>query len=240
MEKNKIKAVLFDLDNTIVDFCKFKKMAIESAVSAMIDSGLNIPRQKIMDTLDKIYKKHGIEYQNVFDDLLKKLISNINPKILASGIVAYRKVKNAYLNPYPSVIPTLVELIKRGYKTGIISDAPRLQVWTRLCDMQLQHFFDVVICFEDSGARKPSILPFKVAIEKLKVKPGEVLMVGDMIERDVLGAQQLGIMTAFAKYGASHTGLIGIRKRKIPKNIKPDYVIHGFEEILKICQNTTG
>jgi len=230
----KIKAVLFDLDNTLVNFFKVKTMAIENAVSAMIDAGLKAPKEKVIAILDKIYKEKGIEYQNVFDDLLKELEGTINPKFLAAGIVAYRRVKHAYLDPYPGVVPTLIELIKRGYKIGIISDASRLQVWTRLCDMRLEHLFDFVICFEDSGEEKPSTLPFKAAVNKLKLRPEEILMVGDMIEKDVLGAQKLGIKTALANYGKRSHFAVGFRERTIPAGIKPDYTINDLHEILNL------
>ena len=42
-ERNKvIKAVIFDLDNTLVDFMKMKRRAIEEAIPAMVDAGLEI------------------------------------------------------------------------------------------------------------------------------------------------------------------------------------------------------
>lgn len=231
-----IKAVLFDLDNTLVDFLKVKTMAIENAVSAMIDAGLKVPKNRILKTLDRIYREKGIEYQHIFDDLLEELEGKINPKILASGIVAYRRVKIAHIDPYPGVVPALIELKRRGYRIGIISDAPRLQVWTRLCEMRLQHLFDPVICFEDSGEKKPSSLPFKAAVGKLRLKPDEILMVGDMIERDILGAQKLGIKTVLAKYGAGASKGVGLLPRKVPRGIMPNYTIKSFDEILKILK----
>jgi FMN phosphatase YigB (HAD superfamily) len=59
----------------------------------------------------------------------------------------------------------------------VISDAPSLQMWIRLCDMKLEHFFDFVIASEDEGELKPSPLPFKKAIGILKLKPEEIMMV---------------------------------------------------------------
>jgi putative hydrolase of the HAD superfamily len=45
-------------------------------------------------------------------------------KILSAGVVAYRTAREAELNTYPQVIPTLIKLIKMGIKLGVVSDAP--------------------------------------------------------------------------------------------------------------------
>ena len=96
---------------------------------------------------------------------------------------------------------TLTELLKRGIRMGVISDAPRLPVWLRIVGLGLHHYFDHVITFDDTGHRKPSPIPFKKAMEALGASPEETLMVGDWAERDIKGAKGLGIQTAWAKYG---------------------------------------
>ena len=61
--------------------------------------------------------------------------------------------------------------------------------------------FDVVVTFDDSNERKPSPKPFNLVLEKLVLKKEEVVMIGDWPERDVVGANSLGIKTIFARYG---------------------------------------
>ena len=80
-------------------------------------------------------------------------------------------------------------------------DAPRLQVWLRLCDLGLQHVFDAVVTFEDTGERKPAAAPFREVLRRLGVEPAESMMIGDWAERDVVGAKGLGMRTVFARYG---------------------------------------
>ena len=43
------KAIIFDLDNTLIDFVKMKRMSIEAAASAMIDAGLEQKKNKIVN-----------------------------------------------------------------------------------------------------------------------------------------------------------------------------------------------
>ncbi|MEO0139520.1 MAG: HAD-IA family hydrolase [candidate division WOR-3 bacterium] len=198
----KIKAIIFDLDNTLVDFMRMKREAVRAAAEAMVGAGLRMSPDEVYKEIFKIYEKEGIEDQLVFNKLLEKLLGRVDWHILAAGVVAYRKAKEANLRPYPYVKQTLVELLRRGYKLGVVSDAPRLQAWTRLVESSLDSFFDVVITYEDTFERKPSAAPFKKALEILGVdNPSESVMVGDWAERDVVGAKSIGMITVFAKYG---------------------------------------
>jgi len=224
----KIKAVVFDLDNTIVDFVKMKKMAIQAAISAMVDAGLKVDDREAEKVLWDLFKKYGIENQSIFNIFLKNVSKKEDPKILAAGIVGYRKVKEAFVEPYPTVIPTLIELLKRGYKLGIISDAPRLQAWSRLVGMKLQHFFDDILTIDDVEGGKKTELPFKMIVKKFDCKAEEVMMVGDNIERDVIPAKKLGMVTVLAKYGEFWKE----RRRE-----KPDYEINTFSELLEILKD---
>jgi len=196
-----IRAIVFDLDNTLVDFMRMKHEAVEAAIDGMIDAGLALPREAVRARIDAIYQELGLEYQNVFDRLLERELGEIDPKILASGIVAYRRARGSAMVLYPHVQMTLLELAKRGIRLGVVSDAPRSQVWLRLCDLSLQHTFDAVVTFEDTGERKPSPAPFREVLRRLGVEARDALMIGDWAERDVVGGRSLGMKTVFARYG---------------------------------------
>lgn len=196
-----IKAVIFDLDNTLVDFMKMKRQAISAAIDSMIDAGLKLTPDEAQERIDAIYKEKGIEFQNVFDQLLYDVFQKVDYKILSAGVIAYRRAREAALVPYPHVHMTLLALLKRGIKLAVVSDAPGREAWLRLCYLNLHHVFDPVITFEDTGERKPGPAPFKRALELLQVQPRETLMVGDWAERDMVGAAKVGITTVFARYG---------------------------------------
>lgn len=196
-----VRAIIFDLDNTLTDFMKMKRAAIDAAVDGMLDAGLTLPREEVAARIYKVYDREGIEYQQVFDIFLKESMGRIDYKILSSAIVAYRRARESYLVLYPHVNITLLDLLKRGLRLAVVSDAPRLQAWMRLAHLQLQHLFETVVAFEDTGERKPSPKPFQRAIDLLGITPQEAIMVGDWPERDVVGAAKVGIRTAFARYG---------------------------------------
>lgn len=196
-----VKLIIFDLDNTLTDFVRMKELSIEAAIQAMIDAGLLVPPDRIREEIHKIYKDEGIEYQKVFNKLLVNLNGEVDYKILAAGIVGYRRAREAALVLYPHVRVTLIQLLGRGLKLAVISDAPRQEAWLRLCYLQLHHVFDMVITYEDTGEYKPSPAPFRMVLDKMGIEPAEALMVGDWPERDIVGAAELGIKTVFARYG---------------------------------------
>ena len=196
-----IRAIIFDLDNTLLDFVKMKQFAVKAAITAMIEAGLNVDEEKAYQDIFDLYVSKGWENQQVFDDYLNQTVGNVSNKILAAGIVSYRRAREATLLVYPNVNKTLIELIKMGIQLSVVSDAPSREAWMRLYYLNLHHVFDPVLTFDDTGVRKPSPKPFEMALEIMKSTPDEVLMIGDWPERDVVGAKQIGIKTIFARYG---------------------------------------
>ena len=218
-----IKAVLFDLDNTLIDFMKMKRIACEEAVDAMIDAGLALPKKKALDLLYSLYEREGLEDPRIFQKFLKKVTGVVDYKKLAYAIVAYRQARAGFLHPYPRAKRVLIGLKEKGMKLGIVSDAPKLKAWIRLVNMRIDDFFDVVVALEDTGRLKPSRMPFRAALKELGVRAGECLMVGDRPNRDMKGAHALGMKTCFARYG--YEGNV---------RGKWDYEIDSIEELLKI------
>lgn len=222
-----ISAVIFDLDNTLVDFMAMKRQAVDAAIGAMIDAGLKLSRVEIQSRIDAIYKERGIEFQNVFDQLVYDEFQKLDYKILSAGIVAYRRAREAALVPYPHVYKTLMELVKMGMKTGVVSDAPAKEAWLRLTYLNLHHMFDHVVTFEDTGKRKPDPAPFKKILQLLHVDASEALMIGDWAERDMVGAGKVGMKTVFARYGDTF-GTV---------ESNADFEVDDISELIEIIRN---
>jgi len=196
-----IKAIIFDLDNTLLDFIKMKQFSVKAAITAMNEAGLAVNEEKAYQDIFDLYIEKGWENQQVFDDYLNQTVGKVSNKILAAGIVSYRRAREATLLVYPNVNKTLIELIKMGIKLAVVSDAPSREAWMRLYYLNLHHVFEPVLTYDDTGVRKPSAKPFKMALDVLNVEPEEAIMIGDWPERDVVGAKQIGMKTIFARYG---------------------------------------
>ena len=121
--------------------------------------------------------------------------------------------------------------LKRKYKLGIVTDAPREKAWQRLVLAGLDGLFYPVVTYNDTLEHKPSLKPFELALFLLKVKPDEVLFVGDFPERDIIGAKKAGLHTCLAKYGCiDYTEEMDVA----------DYSIEKIETLAKIIQEIEG
>ena len=143
----------------------------------------------------------------------------------------YEAEKVRVLEPYPGARETLDELKKRGFPLAVVTDAHRVNALMRLRKAGLDGFFDHVISYDMTGAKKPAPDAFLLALKQLGTSPSETLLVGDSIRRDIAPAQQLGMVTAYAKYGDRN-----IRSRD-PPDCRPDYVLGDIRDLVVILLN---
>ena len=201
----KIRAILFDLDNTLIDFMQMKEESCKAAVQAMISAGLEMDQKEAFCSLMDTYYRLGLESDFAFTQFLKEN-NQFDHKILAAAINKYQETKASYVKPYPNVKSVLKNLKEKGLVLAIVTDAPKTKAYQRLLLMGLDQYFTFVVGFEDTNLKKHTGLPLKMGIEMLKKEipdllNSEILMVGDSIDRDLNPARNLGLKTALAKYG---------------------------------------
>tara|TARA_B100000686_G_scaffold355344_1_gene473053 strand:+ start:8992 stop:9690 length:699 start_codon:yes stop_codon:yes gene_type:complete len=230
MYDSAVKGIVFDLDNTLLDFMKMKEFAVKAAVKGMIEAGLSLDEDESYNQIIKIYEDIGWENQKVFNVFMEKTIGKVDNKFLAAGVVAYRRAREANLMAYPNVNRTLMALVKKGIKLAVVSDAPSREAWMRIYYLNLYHFFDAVITYDDSGHRKPSAKPFQMALDSLEINSKQTIMVGDWPERDVVGAKQIGMRTAFACYGDTFG----------TKHSGADWDLNDIYELVEIIEEING
>ena len=221
-----IKAIIFDIDNTLLDFMTMKSNAINAAVDGMIKNGLDMDKKVAVDKIFEIYNSKGYEHQEVLNEFIVSHLGGIDYKMLAAGIVEYKIAKEASLSLYPGVKDTLINLSNFGLKIGVLSDAPSREAWIRLYILKIHKIFDEVVTFNDTGFHKPAKEPFIEITERLDVNPKDCLMVGDWPERDIKGANQLGMKTAYAKYGST----------EFVENSGADYDLDTIHELIEIIK----
>jgi putative hydrolase of the HAD superfamily len=222
-----IKGILFDMDNTLLDFMYYKRETAKATAKAMVKKGLPAKEKEIYNRIFQIYEEKGIEYQKTCYDVVKpyNLEINLAEKIQHAGIIAYIKKKYEIIKPYNGVKRTLNKLKKMKLKLGIVSDAPRNKIWDRLILSGLEDEFEIIVSHSDTLNFKPHPSSFQLALSKIKLKPREVIFVGDNPGRDIKGAKELGMKTCLAKYGQEFKG-----------KDKADYELEKFEDLLKIIK----
>lgn len=209
---------------------RVKREAVEGAVDAMIDAGLNAKKEDAIQRVFNMYDREGIEDQRVFDKMLAEEYGEIDHRVLAAGIIGYRRAKEGHMVLYPGVRLTIARLLQMGVKLAIVSDAPRMSVWMRLVSLGLDAIFETVVSFDDTGKKKPDPAPFQLALKRLGVAAEETMMIGDWAERDMVGAKALGMTTVFARYGDDFD----------TKDPGADHEINDVREILSIVRRRNG
>jgi putative hydrolase of the HAD superfamily len=233
----RIQAVIFDLDNTLTDFMKAKEISITAAVDAMIDVGLPLSREEATERIFAIYKEKGIEHQLVFNIFLEQTVGKVDNRMLAAAVVAYRRGREGSLVPYPHAKLVLNRLLKAGYKLAVVSDAPGFEAWLRLTALGLQHTFDLVLTFEDTGCHKPDPKGFLMALDRLQVAAEQAVVIGDWRERDILGGRNAGLHTVYARYGDQYSKYTD---KSETDPTEPEYMVDDLLQLLDVLDQLNG
>ncbi len=197
----KAKAVIFDIEDTLYDSSLQMRMTRLNAVRAMIGAGLPIDLEIGYKTLEDIANQYGPHYTRHFDNLLERLGLRWNPRVIAAGVVAYRETSDVYLKPFSDTIPTLVKLRDQKLKLGVVSDGRSVKQWQKLIQLGVHHLFHSVIISEDVKDEKLSTKPFKKCLDELSVKPKEAIYVSARPNKEILCANEVGIVTVRMRQG---------------------------------------
>ena len=129
--------------------------------------------------------------------------------------------------PYSDARGTLVALIDKGYKLGIIANqkigtAERLESWG------LRQYFDVIAASAEIGYAKPDKEIFEKAFELAGCTAVESIMVGDRLDNDIIPAKAIGMKTVWVK-----NGLAQYQSAELGEGVA-DYQIDSLSELLRI------
>ena len=141
-------------------------------------------------------------------------------------LTVYYKVIHGVRRLYPDVMSTLKSFKESGIRMGIISNTtnPVFIKDEELRRTGLSTYFEFAIFSSSTPYRKPHPSIFNAAISKLNLDAENILFVGDDLKTDVMGAQSVGMQTAWLNRGLS----------ELIENITPHYQITSLSELLVI------
>ncbi len=192
--KKSITTILFDMDNTLFDL-----------VGAQISACHAITKFLGTDDGDALFEyflrpARGFEsHENILDYMMDRSFSHNGMYKEACRI--YENEKLRHITPYPGVRETLELLNGYGYPMGIVTDAHSKDATLRLEKVGLLPFFCGMVTYDMVGVKKPAPNPFLFALEMMRAKTHEVLLVGDSPRRDIEPCRLLGICSVYARYG---------------------------------------
>lgn len=172
----KIKAIIFDMDGVLVDAKRWHYEALNKSLKyygfSPISNDDHISKYDGLPTKEKL-KLHP-ETKDLDEEWHKKI--NQKKQEMTTYIIDKKCI------PYKPHQDGLKRLKKDGYKLAVCSNAIRASVDCMLCKSKLSKYLDFFLSNQDVVNPKPHPEIYKKAIEKLKVKPDEVLICEDNIK----------------------------------------------------------
>ena len=211
-----LKAVLFDLDGTLVDSEKdiaeasnftrehygLKKVP-DSTIARYVGNGVLVLLEKSLETTDqgKIQEAYQIFQQH------------------------YRVHCADFTKPFPGTFELLDALKKKNVKMGVVSNKPQEFTDLVLKQLNLAPYFGVAFGPEATPNRKPHPEPLLTALEKLGARPPEAVMVGDSYV-DIQAAQAVPMRVAALTHGYG--------TREVLTSANPDWIVDSLQELIPL------
>lgn len=183
-----IKAILFDLDNTLIDRQRaFTEMLYrvfrtyykdEDYINNLVNDALLFDdggKTERIDAFTKLINKYNIKEFSA--EKLAKDWSN------ESGSITYL---------FDDVKDTL-NILKKKYILGIVTNGDYSSQKRKLDSINLYDILDYTLISDEIGIRKPDPRIFEYACNKLNLKPEECIYVGDSYSRDIVGAMNANL-----------------------------------------------
>ncbi|HEU4580046.1 MAG TPA: HAD family hydrolase [Polyangiaceae bacterium] len=196
--------LLFDLDDTIVRFStgqpNFWQLALESHVPqlaehhprlcALIDAASqeywSEPERAFLGRQDmyaarRYVARAVLEAEGISEELCQRFADDVTDR------------KEAYVHPFEGALETLQVLRAQGHRLALLTNGSALFQRRKLQRFALEPFFELILIEGELGYGKPDPRVFQAALDFFAASPQSAWMIGDNLQADIAGAQQLGI-----------------------------------------------
>ena len=185
-----IRAVFFDLDNTLYSELDYVHSGFRAAAEFLSDK-VNKEAEEIYMVMVDTFREHG--RNAVFNRTLEKY-NMLSDTLVMTLLYIYRSHRpELYLD---SEVPQVIrELHEWRYSVGIITDGVGIVQHNKVAALGLEDMADCIIYTDElgPGRSKPSSAPYKVALDLLGVISGDACYVGDDLSKDFVAPAKLGM-----------------------------------------------
>ena len=238
-----IKAIIFDLGNTLLyfdgDLDEIRKAAARALLQSLRCSGVNLSDEFDVAFLERLNFYHQkreydqIEYPARF--ILHELLlswSNIRlpEEVLRKALGEHYSISQKYWKSVSDMEYVLDTLNKWNYKLGIISNASDdADVQVLVDNAGIRDHFDIILTSAKAGVRKPNPYVFQMVLDRWGLTGKRVAMVGDTLSADIMGSKKIGMLSIWVTKHADMS--VGSGNNL---GMKPDFVISEIKELLTI------
>lgn len=223
--------IIFDLDDTLYDCSGTLVEQGWRRAAKMIARIINCSEERAYQLQVEIEEKYGTKV-NVYERIAA--LYNLPNKYINELLEEFIHVNISNITPFSDVIKSLTELKTRGYKLLLVTSGEE-QIQKRKLDvlgLNNTYFDDIIITDRNNLQAKKNC--FHDIIRQYKLKPDEVICVGDKIDDEMAAGKSLGIITVMFEHGRHYKAY----QKNQDKYIKPDYSIRYIKDLLHLkCLN---
>ena len=242
-----IRGVIFDLGMTLIRFIGDWDAAMErgkrSLAAYLLRNKFQIDAKYFMETfggrLEEDQKVRLVDHiERPTSLLLKDVMAqlgypDISDKVVDGAMQQFYAESEIYWIPLPSSTQVLIELRDEGYKLGLISNAGDKHNVLRLINKSnLQGIFAPVLVSAAEGIRKPDVRLFEQVLAEWGLSADQVVMVGDTLAEDIVGAKKAGMHQIWLKENVNTP-----ENQTLAEEIQPEMVAPRLTDIPEMIRN---
>lgn len=191
------KAVLFDLDGTLLDRDKSLELFINHQYDRLYESLSHIPKEQYIARFIELDNRGYVWKDKVYQQLADEFdIASITWEELLQD---YLDEFKHHCVGFPKIREMLENLKDNNIALGMITNGYGQFQMENIKALNIEKYFDVILISEWEGIKKPNPKIFMNALKKLNVEPSESVFIGDHPENDVKATQNLGIKGIWKK-----------------------------------------
>ncbi|MBC8329822.1 MAG: HAD-IA family hydrolase [Planctomycetes bacterium] len=225
-----LRAVFFDIDDTLYSSTRFAWRAREQAVEAMIRAGLRAGSDRVLVELQEVVVEFGSNDDRHYNRLLQRLgpeaCTGANPALIVmAGVIAYHETKWRELSITAEARRLLQDLVAAGVRLGVITAGLTMKQAEKVLRLGLDDFLDPQLVFitDQEGIAKTNPKLYRRAAARAGLEPGQAMHVGDHPLHDVDSAKRAGMIAVLHQGSGKYAHLEG--------GAAPDHRIADLEEL---------
>ena len=195
-----IKAIIFDLDDTLYSYSKLNEQGINKICKYTCQK-LKIEKEEFYEAFNKAKKEVKTTLGDVASShnrllYCQKTLENLNENPFSIALEMYEVywqhiLKNMKLND--GVLEVLEFCNQKNIKIGICTDLTVHIQHRKIRKLGIDEYIDAIVTSEEVGVEKPDFKMYNKILEKLEVTPEETLFIGDSLKKDILGSMEYGM-----------------------------------------------
>lgn len=241
-----IHGIIFDLGMTLIQFTgdwnTVLDESLQSLVEFLVNEGYSLDTQQFLIEFRELFEsrlnKRTVDHTEYpTTEIFRQAMSrfgqyDLSDKFIEMAMERFYAVSEAYWIPKRGVKEVLDELDRNGNRLALISNAGDAPNVGRLLDKgKFKHYFDPLLVSAAVGIRKPHVGIFQRVLKAWGIPPEQIVMVGDSLMEDILGAQRTGLHQIWMKEHVDTP-----ENREVAHQIQPEAVARTFQEIPELIQ----